>query len=66
MVKKYLDLKGESYDEINIELSPESRDQLSQITGGMMRVPVTVVEKASGERHVSIGYNLPTLSSALG
>lgn len=65
MVKKYLDMKGETYNEVNIEQHPEVRDELSAITGGMMRVPVTVVEKVNGEKNVSIGYNLPTLSSAL-
>jgi len=64
MVKQYLQIKGESYDEINIDLSPEVRDELRKISG-QARVPVTIVEKQGGKRAMSIGYNLGTLASAI-
>lgn len=64
MVKKYLDMKGHTYDEINIELNPDRRQEMSEISG-QNRVPVTVIEQENGKKDISVGYNLPSLASAI-
>lgn len=64
MVKKYLDMKGASYNEINIETDPTKRDEMTAISG-QHRVPVTVIENENGQKDISVGYNLSSLSSAL-
>ena len=64
MVKQYLKMKGQNYDEINIEEQPERRDEMVALTG-QMNVPVTVVTKEDGNRDVTVGYNLGKLSSAI-
>jgi glutaredoxin len=65
MVKQYLKMKGKNYSEINIEDDPARRQEMSEITGGQMNVPVTVVTKDDGSQNVTIGYNLGKLSSAI-
>jgi glutaredoxin 3 len=64
MVKKYLDMKGASYSEINIETEPARQKELLDLSG-QQRVPVTVIEQENGQRDISVGYNLASLSSAL-
>lgn len=64
MVKQYLKLKGQAYDEVNVENEPTRRDEVQQLTG-QTRVPVTVVTSDDGSRDVTIGYNLGKLSSAI-
>ncbi len=64
MVKKYLDMKGASYDEINIEINPERRDEMTQLSG-QHRVPVTIIEQTDGKKDISVGYNLSSLASAI-
>ena len=64
MVKKYLDMKGASYSEINIETNPDRQKEMMELSG-QQRVPVTIVEQEDGARDISVGYNLSALSSAL-
>jgi len=64
MVKKYLAMKGASYDEINIEEEPQRQAEMIDLSG-QSRVPVTVVTKTDGSKDITIGYNLGKLSSAL-
>lgn len=65
MVKKYLDMKGQTYSEVNIEEQPEKQNELVEMTG-RTHVPVTVVTKADGSQDFTIGYNITKLASALG
>lgn len=64
MVKKYLDMKGESYNEINIEVDPTKREEMTALSG-QHRVPVTVIEQEDGQKDISVGYNLTSLASAI-
>lgn len=65
MVKRYLASKGLSYDEINLDLTPERRQEAIDLSG-QMNVPVTVVsDEASGQREIAIGWNPGKLASAL-
>ncbi len=64
MVKKYLDMKGASYSEVNIETDPTKQKEMMELSG-QQRVPVTIVEQADGARDISVGYNLSALAAAL-
>ena len=64
MVKQYLQLKGQTYQEVNIEEQPDRQAEMIELTG-QMNVPVTVVEDTAGKKQVAIGYNLGKLSAAL-
>jgi len=64
MVKKYLEMKGASYDEVNIEINPERQKEMIDLSG-QQRVPVTIVEHENGNKDISVGYNLSSLASAL-
>ena len=64
MVKKYLNMKGQSYNEINVDEQPEARDAMIGMTG-QSRVPVTVVTTDDGTQKVTTGYNITQLASAV-
>ena len=64
MVKKYLDMKGQAYQEVNIETDPSRQKELIDLSG-QQRVPVTVIEQEDGRKDISVGYNLSSLSSAI-
>ena len=64
MVKKYLDMKGATYSEVNIETDPARQKEMMELSG-QQRVPVTIVEQEDGARDISVGYNLSSLASAL-
>lgn len=64
MVKQYLQMKGASYSEINIEEEPQRQAEMITMSG-QSRVPVVVVTKEDGSQDVTVGYNLGKLSSAL-
>ena len=64
MVKKYLQMKGQDYDEINIATNPVEQKKMIELSG-QMRVPVTIVTDDSGAKDVTVGYNVAKLASAL-
>ena len=64
MVKQYLQIKGQNYDEINIEEQPDRQPEMIDMTG-QSRVPVTVVTRVDGSRDVTVGYNVSKLASAI-
>lgn len=64
MVKRYLQSKGLSYDEVNLEQHPERQDEAFKASGAMT-VPVTIVTKQDDTKEVVIGYNLQKLAPAL-
>lgn len=64
MVKKYLNVKGLSFDEVNVEQLPERRQEAIELSGAMT-VPVTVITKEDGSRSVAVGYNVSKLAAAL-
>lgn len=64
MVKKYLTMKGMTYEEINVEQYPERRQEAITLSGAMT-VPVTVVTKVDDTQQVTVGYNPSSLASAL-
>jgi glutaredoxin 3 len=64
MVKKYLKVKGMSYDEINLDESPEKQKEAFELSG-QLAVPVTVVTRGDDTREVVVGYNLQKLAPAI-
>jgi glutaredoxin 3 len=64
MVKKFLNAKGLTYDEVNLDQQPEKQAEALKISGALT-VPVTVVTKDDDSQAVVVGYNLAKLAPAL-
>lgn len=64
MVKKWLNIKGINYEEVNLEDHPERQEEAMKVSG-QLAVPVTVVTKADDSREVIVGYNLAKLAPAV-
>ena len=64
MVKRYLQTKGLSYDEVNLEMHPERQAEVLQMSGALT-VPVTIVTKTDDSQEVIVGYNLQRLAPAV-
>ena len=65
MVKKFLQIKGADYSELNIDENPSLRQEVISLSGAMT-VPVIAVSDDSGSiKGVSVGYNPSQLSSLL-
>lgn len=62
MVRKYLTDKGCTFEDKDIEASPEARDELLQKIGGQFQgVPVTDIYG-----QLVLGFNRPAIDAALG
>jgi glutaredoxin len=64
MVKRFLDMKGQKYDVVNLDDNPERRAEIIEISG-VATVPVTLVTKEDDSREVVVGYNLSRLAPAI-
>lgn len=64
MVKKWLQAKGHTYEEVNLDTNPE-RQQEAFEASGQLAVPVTIVTKADDSREVVVGFNLAKLAPAV-
>jgi glutaredoxin len=64
MVKKYLKMKGATYEEVNIDEHPE-RQKDAYALSGQLAVPVVVVTNHDDSQQVVVGYNLSQLAPAL-
>ena len=64
MVKRYLQSKGLTWTEINLDEQPERQQEAFQISG-QLAVPVTLITDENDNKNVVIGYNLAKLASAL-
>jgi len=64
MVKKYLGIKGVSYEEVNLDQNPERQAEAMAISG-VTTVPVTVITKNDDSKEVVVGYNLAKLAPAV-
>jgi len=65
MVKRYLDMKGQQYEVVNLDDHPERNQEAFEASGGARTVPITVVTKEDGSQEPVVGYNLPQLASAI-
>lgn len=64
MVKKWLTLKGFTFNEVNIEEQPDRAKEALEISG-QLNVPVTVITKEDDSQSVVVGYNLAKLAPAV-
>ena len=64
MVKKYLQVKGMTYEEVNLNDNPERQKEAFELSG-QLAVPVTVVTKGDDSRDIVVGYNLSKLAPAI-
>jgi len=64
MVKKWLTIKGHTYEEVNLDASPERTQEALEVSG-QLAVPVTVVTKQDDSKEVIVGYNLSKLAPAV-
>jgi glutaredoxin len=65
MVKRFLDMKGKSYDVVNLDEHPERNQEALEVSGGALTVPITVVTKDDDSKEVVVGYNLSRLAPAV-
>lgn len=65
MVKKYLDMKGQPYDVVNLDEHPDRQQEVLKMSGALT-VPITVVTKVDDSKQVVVGYNLSQLAPAIG
>jgi glutaredoxin 3 len=64
MVKRFLDLKGQTYQVVNLDDSPERQAEALELSGALT-VPITVVTKQDDTKEVVVGYNLARLAPAI-
>jgi glutaredoxin 3 len=64
MVKKYLNAKGVSYKEVNLDQNPERQAEATALSG-VTTVPVTIVTRSDDSKEVVVGYNLAKLAPAI-
>lgn len=64
MVKRWLQAKGMSYNEINLDENPDRQSEALEMSGSLS-VPVTVVTKHDDSKEVVVGYNLAQLAPAI-
>jgi len=64
MVKKYLDIKNDQYEVVNLDEQPHRQAEALSLSGALT-VPVTVVTKHDDSQEVVVGYNLSKLAPAL-
>lgn len=64
MVKRFLDMKGQSYQVINLDDHPERQAEALELSGALT-VPITVVTKPDDTKEIVVGYNLARLAPAI-
>lgn len=64
MVKRWLQAKGHSYEEVNLDTNPDRQKEAFELSGALT-VPITIVTKQDDSREVIIGYNLSKLAPAV-
>jgi glutaredoxin len=64
MVKRFLDMKGHSYQVVNLDDNPERQAEAMELSGALT-VPITVVTKQDDSKEVVVGYNLAKLAPAV-
>lgn len=64
MVKRWLQSKDMTYEEVNLDEHPERQKEAFELSG-QLAVPVTIVTKEDDTKEVIIGYNLAKLAPAV-
>lgn len=63
--KDFMQSKSLSYDEVNVDLQPEKRQEAFELSG-QMSVPVILVERDDGMKSVNVGFKPAELAATLG
>lgn len=64
MVKKWLQAKGHTYEEVNLDTNPERQKEAFEMSG-QLSVPITIITKQDDSQEVVVGYNLARLAPAV-
>lgn len=64
MLMHYLDEKGISYEKKLVDQDDAARDEMTQISGGFLGVPYTVIDK-DGTKETVIGFDKGKLGEIL-
>jgi len=64
MVKRWLQAKGYTYDEVNLDTNPERQKDAFEMSG-QLSVPITIITKQDDTQEVVVGYNLSKLAPAV-
>jgi len=64
MVKKWLQAKGHSYEEVNLDSDPARQQEAFELSG-QLSVPITIVTRQDDSQEVVVGYNLAKLAPAV-
>ncbi len=64
MVKRWLQSKDMTYDEVNLDDHPERQKEAFELSG-QLAVPVTLVTKDDDTKEIIVGYNLAKLAPAI-
>ena len=65
MLMEYLDEKGISYEKKLVDQDDAARDEMTEISGGFLGVPYTVIEK-DGNKETIIGFDKGKVNEVLG
>jgi glutaredoxin 3 len=65
MVKKFLDMKGQKYEVVNLDEHPERNQEALEASNNALTVPITVITKDDGSKQAVVGYNLSQLAPAI-
>jgi glutaredoxin len=65
MVKRFLDMKGQKYNVVNLDEHPERNQEAYTLSNGALTVPITVITKQDDSQEVVVGYNLSRLAPAI-
>ncbi len=66
MLKDYLSERGISFTEKLVDQDEEAKEEMSQISGGFLGVPFTLVVKDDGTKGTVIGFDKNKLNEYLG
>ena len=64
LVKKFLDMKGASYQTRNMEENADAMNTVMSMTGRNI-APTILIEKADGTKEIVVGFNLAKLAPAI-
>jgi glutaredoxin len=65
MLKSYLQSKDIAYDEKHVDQDADLARELFE-KSGQMGVPFTIIEKEDGSKEQILGFDRPSINSALG
>ncbi len=65
MLKDYLSAKGVSFVEKLVDQDEKAREEMSNISGGFLGVPFTVITKDDGTKETIVGFDKGKLDNLI-